>query len=183
MKRGSFWKTSFVGSLFIAFMNYEGVYLVKGFLCNLDSCFDDALTQLWVIKKNSLEIAVAGCYLIITDLQNKKSKKQLFRVYLFVKLFDVKLSIKYQKVSSYQIFFVVSLSNHSWLEKQNLLVSWTWTCSQLVRKLTYWEYLLLFWMTSIKARLNCYYNAWSYKNKNKNMTTTIILNIISHLFW
>ena len=42
-------------------------------------------------------VAVADGYLIVTDAQNKESKKQLFRIYLPVRLPDGKLLIERKK--------------------------------------------------------------------------------------
>ena len=48
-------------------------------------------------------IAITECSLIITDLQNKESRKQPFRKNLPVKLVDGRMSVKEEKVFSYLI--------------------------------------------------------------------------------
>ena len=81
-------KTSFLGKLLQActtFVTDEGAYFVQGFLAILVSCINDVLVQLWVARdtrKRFVEIdeAVAERYLIVKDLQNDKSKKQLLRM-------------------------------------------------------------------------------------------------------
>ena len=90
-------------------MNYQTPYLTEESLHTLCSYFDVALVQLRVItktKKKFVEI-VTERYLIITYLiQNKKSKKQLFRIYLPVKLVDGRMSIKKEEVSSYPCSYI-----------------------------------------------------------------------------
>ena len=81
-------KTSFLGKLLqacITFVTDEGAYFVEGFLAILVSCINDVLVQLRVARdtrKRFVEIdkAVAERYLIVKDLQNDKSKKQLLRM-------------------------------------------------------------------------------------------------------
>ena len=81
-------KTSLLGKLLqacIAFVTDEGACFVEGFLAILVSCINDVLVQLWVARdtrKRFVEIdkAVAERYLIVKDLQNDKSKKQLLRM-------------------------------------------------------------------------------------------------------
>ena len=48
-------------------------------------------------------VAITECSLIITDLQNKESRKQPFRKNLPVKLVDGRMSVKEEKVFSYLI--------------------------------------------------------------------------------
>ena len=48
-------------------------------------------------------VAITECSLIITDLQNKESRKQPFRKNLPVKLADGRMSVKEEKVFSYLI--------------------------------------------------------------------------------
>ena len=48
-------------------------------------------------------VAITECSLIITDLQNKESRKQPFRKNLPVKLVDGRMSVKEGKVFSYLI--------------------------------------------------------------------------------
>ena len=71
--------------------------------------------QLRVITKTKKKFAeivaerylFAERYLIITYLiQNKESKKQLFRIYLPVKLVDGRMSIKKEEVSSYPCSYI-----------------------------------------------------------------------------
>ena len=106
-------------------MNYQTPYLTEESLHTLCSYFDVALVQLRVItktKKKFVEI-VTERYLIITYLiQNKKSQKQLFRIYLPVKLVERKNVNK--KGRSFIIpMFIHNLQNfhfdHRWLEKLN----------------------------------------------------------------
>ena len=73
----------------ITFVNCKSSYLVKGFLRNLSLCFDVACAKLWVnarARNFFLTISVAKCCLVITDVHRRESKKQVFRVYLLVKL-------------------------------------------------------------------------------------------------
>ena len=75
-------------------------------------------------KSLSKQQLFAECYLIIIYiLQNNESKKQLFRIYLPVKLVYGKMSIKQGKFSSYPCSYVIYkifiLSYHRWLEKGN----------------------------------------------------------------
>ena len=42
--------------------------------------------------------------------KNKESKKQLFRIYLPVKLVDGKMSMKKEEISSYLIYNIISFS-------------------------------------------------------------------------
>ena len=69
----------------ITFITDEGAYFVERFLTILFSCINDVLVQLWVARdtrKRFIEIdeAVTERYLIVKDLQNDKSKKQLLRM-------------------------------------------------------------------------------------------------------
>ena len=58
-----------------------------------------------------VEIAAASeCYLIINLLKNKESKKQLFRIYLPIKLAEGKISMKKEKNSSKLIYNIASFS-------------------------------------------------------------------------
>ena len=71
-------------------MNFEAPYLDEGFIYSLDLYFDIIIAQLGVITRTRnkfVEIAaVAECYLIITHVKNKESKKQPFQIYLPVSL-------------------------------------------------------------------------------------------------
>ena len=125
-------KTSFFGKppflsllAFITFVNYEHAYLVEKFLHILfsHSAFgkNEKRNKTRSLLKRQL---FAECYLIIIYvLQNKESKKPLFRIHLPVKLIYGKMSIKKGKFSSYPfsylIYKVFILSNHRWLEKMN----------------------------------------------------------------
>ena len=53
--------------------------------------------------------AVAECYLMITHIKNKDSKKQPFPICISVKLTDGRKSIKKEKNSLYLIYNIVSL--------------------------------------------------------------------------
>ena len=69
--------------LFITFLNVESAYLVKGFLHKLCQCFDVSFVQLWFITRARNKFAeiiafVEYYYLIVSDAQNKESKRQLF---------------------------------------------------------------------------------------------------------
>ena len=74
----------------------ECPYLAEGFLHNFCPCYD--IVQLGVtqrIRNKVVEMAaVAECFLIITHVKNKESKKQLFQIYLLLKLADGKILIK-----------------------------------------------------------------------------------------
>ena len=59
--------------LLMTFVSCKGSYLVEGFNARTRDDFFE-------------KVAVAKPYLIITNVQNKKSKKQLFQIYLPVKL-------------------------------------------------------------------------------------------------
>ena len=69
-------------------MNYEGAYVVEGFLDNLFPCFDIVFARLRVIpraRKKFAEIgAVSECYSITNHEKNKESKKYPFRIYAFL---------------------------------------------------------------------------------------------------
>ena len=71
-------------------MNYEGPYFAEGFLLKLYPYFDIALAELGVIPRTRNKfveiVAVAECYLIINNVNNKESKKQSFQICLAVKL-------------------------------------------------------------------------------------------------
>ena len=103
-------------------MNYEGPYFVEGSLHKLCPCFDIVFAQLKVIPRTRNQhveiVAVAGCYLIITHVKNKESKKQPFRICLSVKLADERMTIK--KETFLRIQFIISPVWATWLEKQNL---------------------------------------------------------------
>ena len=65
-------------------------------------------------RNNFIElVAVEECYLIITYVKNKESKKQSFRICLPVKLADGRMSIKKEKVYSYLIYNVHSNNNNN----------------------------------------------------------------------
>ena len=66
--------------LLITFVSCKGSYIVEGFNARKDNFFE--------------KVAVAKPYLIIANVQNKKSKKQLFQIYLPVKLACGTISIK-----------------------------------------------------------------------------------------
>ena len=71
-------------------MNYEGPYFAEEFLLKLYPYFDIALAELGVIPRTRNKfveiVAVAECYLIINNVNNKESKKQSFQICLAVKL-------------------------------------------------------------------------------------------------
>ena len=68
------------------------------------------------------KISVAKSYLIITDVHSKESKKQVFRLYLPVKLAYGRLLIIKVKNFTYLMYNIVSLGNHRWLGKQKLSI-------------------------------------------------------------
>ena len=74
---------------------------------------DIAFEQLGVIPRTRNEFfeiaAVAECYLIITHVKNKESKKQPLRIGLPVKLADGRISIKKEEIFSYLVYNIVSL--------------------------------------------------------------------------
>ena len=123
-----FLKTCFNSLLpFPTFVNYERAYLVDRFLHILCLYFDMALVQLWVITKTKKFVAIVTVCRVSLDynlvITNKESKKQLFRIYLPVKLADGKMSIKKEKVPSYPysylIYKIFIWSNYRRLEKLN----------------------------------------------------------------
>ena len=73
-------------------MRCEKTHLLEEFLHNLFPCFDVTFGQLSIITKISYNfvkiVLVAQCYLIITYAQYQESKKQMFRIYLLLKLID-----------------------------------------------------------------------------------------------
>ena len=96
-KNQFFQKTSFFKWLlaFITFVNYEHAYLAEKFLHILFSHFVFGKKE----KRNKKKFVetVAVCRVLLDYnfvLQNKKSKNQLFRIYLPVKLVYSKMSIK-----------------------------------------------------------------------------------------
>ena len=58
----------------------------------------------------------------ITDVHSKESKKQVFRLYLPVKLAYGRLLIIKVKNFTYLMYNIVSLGNHRWLGKQKLSI-------------------------------------------------------------
>ena len=73
----------------ITFVNCKGSYLVKGFLYNLSHVLMLRVRSYGSTQEQETffsKISVAKSYLIITDVHSKESKKQVFRIYLPVKL-------------------------------------------------------------------------------------------------
>ena len=62
----------------------------------------------WELSQEA--VAVTEGSLIITDVQNKRSKKQLLQIYPPVKLANKKMSIKKEKNSPLLIYNIASLS-------------------------------------------------------------------------
>ena len=96
-------------------VNCEGRYLAEGLLHNLSPCFDIVFEPLGVITRTNKKIveivSASEFYLIINPLKkNKESKKQLFRLYLPVKLAQGKMSMKKEKNSSNIIYIIISFS-------------------------------------------------------------------------
>ena len=83
------------------FLNSEGPYLTERILYNLCGCFDFVFAQLGVIprtrKKFVERVVVAERYFIISNVKNKESEKQPFRICLPVKLAEGRISIKMKK--------------------------------------------------------------------------------------
>ena len=79
-------------------MDCEDPYLAEEFPHNCWLCFDIVFAQLGVIPRRtnkSFEIVgLAERYIIIIHVKNKEFKKQLFQIYLPVKLADGRMSIK-----------------------------------------------------------------------------------------
>ena len=72
------------------------------------------------ISKLRLGNAVGDCFLIITGVQNKKSKKQPFRIYFYVKLADGRMSMKKgKKISSYLIYQIAS--KNGWKNRSSFM--------------------------------------------------------------
>ena len=63
-------------------------------------------------------VAVAECYLVITHIKNKESKKRTFQIYHAVNLADGRMSIKKEKKSSFLIYSILSFTKMA--GKQNL---------------------------------------------------------------
>ena len=102
------------------------------------------------------KISVAKYYLIITDVHSKESKKQVFRMYLPVKLANGRLLIiKVKKIH---------VSNLQYCQfGLHWIISWIWTFSQIIRRFIPWENSLrLFWMTLSEASA-C---VWTFSNNN-----------------
>ena len=95
-------------------MNYEGPYLVKGYLYNFYPFFDNVFGELGVITRTSNKfpevVAVSECYLIITHVKNKEIKKQRLRIYLSIKLAIGKMSIEQKSISSHLIYHIDCVS-------------------------------------------------------------------------
>ena len=89
-------------------------------------------------------VATAERYLIITHVKNKESNKQPFRICLAVQLTDGRILIKKEDISSHLVYNIVILGKMG--EKTTFFkkISWIWTCSQIFRKFSYGENLLLF---------------------------------------
>ena len=134
---------------YLSQLNYEGPYFAEGFLHNLCPCFDNAFAQLGVTlrTRNRFDeiVAVAVCYLISNHVKNKESKKQPFQICLHMKLADGSMSMKKEKK-----FFLTNLQRFQYgqddWETFLLKISWVWTCSQIFRKISYWENMLLWVM-------------------------------------
>ena len=135
----------YIATTLLSFANYEGPQLVEGFLHNLCPCFDIVFAQVGVIPKtrnNSVEIvAVAERYLVITHVQNKESKKQIL---------SCKTSWWKNVNKKVKIFFVFNwqycqFGKDDWKNRNCFMkISWIWTWSQIFRKFSFWENLLLF---------------------------------------
>ena len=96
-------------------VNCEGPYLAEGLLHDFSPCFDIVFELLGVIRRTNKKIveivSASEFYLIINPLKkNKESKKQLFRLYLPVKLAEGKMSMKKEKNSSNIIYITISFS-------------------------------------------------------------------------
>ena len=138
---------------YLSQLNYECPYFAAGFLHNLCHCFDIAFAQFGVTPRtrNRLDeiVAVAECYLISNHVKNKESKKQPFQICLPVKLADGRMSMKKEKK------FLPNLQHFQFRQDGwktfFIKISWMWTCSQIFRKFSYWENVLLFWITLHEA--------------------------------
>ena len=107
---------------FLTFVNYEGPCLAEYFLTTILICFDIVFAQFRVIPRTGNRffktVAVAECYLVITHIKNKESKKRTFRIYHAVNLADGRTSIKKEKKSSFLIYSILSFTKMA--GKQNL---------------------------------------------------------------
>ena len=102
-------------------MNYEGSYLVKGFLyisLHFYPFSDNAFAELGVLTRTSnkflVVVAVAECYLITTHVKSKETKKQPLRIHLSIKLAIGKMPIEQKSIPSHLIYNIDSLSKMAW---------------------------------------------------------------------
>ena len=89
------------------------------------------------------------CRVLLNDhsYKNKDSKKQPFPICLSVKLNDGRKSIKKEKKFFLRNVRYCEFGQDGWKNWNFFMkISWIWTCSQMFRKFSYWESLLLFWM-------------------------------------
>ena len=125
------------------------VVSLQGLLHNLCLFFDIVFPQLGVIPGiRSIEIvAVVERYVVISHAKNKESKKQKFRICLPV---IICLSWWKNNNKKGRNFFVPSLKFCQFRQNGRksriffMKTSWIWTCSQIFRKLSFWENLRLF---------------------------------------
>ena len=158
-------------------MNCEGPYLEEGFLHNLCPCFDIVFAQLGVITRTRNKfveiLATPERYLVI----NSRIKEAAVPNMPSRKISWWKNVNKKGKIF-YLIYSIVSLSKmagkiESFLGK----ISWIWTCSQVSRKFSYWENLLLFWIMLYEASAHLYTLG---NNTRKNSPTNIYLFIVNN---
>ena len=151
----------------ITFVNCKSSYLVKGFLHNLSLCFDVACAQLWVNAEEEIFFNNIRCKMLFSYnwCTQKGIKETGISSIASCKVSLWKNINNKGKRIAYLIYNIVSLGNHTWLEKQNLSIEKKGECSfsQIVRRFIPWENSLrLFWMTLNEAFI-C---LWTFSNSN-----------------
>ena len=89
------------------------------------------------------------------------------------------MSIKIEKYSLYLIYNIVSFSKMAGKVEFSGEISWIWNSSQISRKVSYWENLLLFWNMYNKASAHLYTlrnNICTIKNNSPTNNHLMIVN-------
>ena len=83
-------------------MNCEGTYILPNDFFTTFDYFSMLRLRHWELSQEA--VAVTEGSLIITDVQNKRSKKQLLRIYPPVKVANKKMSIKKFSIVNLQYY-------------------------------------------------------------------------------
>ena len=106
--------------------------------------------------KNKEQVCWSSCRWRVVfnynSCKNYESKKQPFQIYFPIKLADKSISIKKEKLPSYLVHNIVGLKKMDGKTEQfSWKIALNWTCSQIFRKYSYLENLLLSWVMLKKA--------------------------------